>query len=150
MAVIVPDLSCGYDCTNCKICLNAMSTDELHTNLIPIGTQIVTRVPVFNRSGKIAHPAGAVGVVVAWLDDGRYRVRFLDGYEENLSEVDLAVRKQFQVEGMKDAAASQRPLDKTTFTCPLARWLLQFPQVPLSSQEFPCPSNNALTLNPPL
>lgn len=80
---------------------------ELHTNLIPIGTQIVTRVPIFNRSGKIAHPAGAVGVIVAWLDEGRYRVRFLDGYEENLSEVDLAVRKHFQLEGMKDAAASQ-------------------------------------------
>lgn len=80
---------------------------ELRTNLISIGTQIVTHVPIFNRSGKIAHPAGAVGVIVAWLDDGRYRVRFLDGYEENLSEVDLTVRKHFQMEGMKDAAASQ-------------------------------------------
>lgn len=76
-------------------------------NPVPIGTQIVSHVPILNRSGKIAHPAGAVGVVVAWLDDGRYRVRFLDGYEENLSEVDLAVRKHFQLEGMKDAAAAQ-------------------------------------------
>lgn len=91
-----------------------MSTDDLHTNLIPIGTQVVTRIPIFNRSGKIAHPAGAVGVIVAWLDDGRYRVRFLDGYEEDLSEVDLAVRKHFQMEGMKDAAASQ-PTDYSPY-----------------------------------
>lgn len=91
-----------------------MSTDDLHTNLIPIGTQVVTRIPIFNRSGKIAHPAGAVRVIVAWLDDGRYRVRFLDGYEENLSEVDLAVRKHFQMEGMKDAAAAQRTISNAS------------------------------------
>lgn len=71
---------------------NLMLDEAPQTPLIAIGTQVVTRIVTLNKSGKIAHPAGAVGVIVSWLDDRRYRVRFLDGYEENFAEVDLAVR----------------------------------------------------------
>lgn len=91
-----------------------MLDEAPQTPLIAIGTQVVTRIVTLNKSGKIAHPAGAVGVIVSWLDDRRYRVRFLDGYEENFAEVDLAVRKHFQWEGMKDAAAHQ-PADYSPY-----------------------------------
>lgn len=81
------------------------------SGLIPVGTQVVTRVAVTDASGEPIHPRGAVGVVIrAPLDaEHTYRVRFADGREATFARAELAVRKQYQ----RDAAGSdQDPLEE--------------------------------------
>jgi hypothetical protein len=51
--------------------------------IYPIGTQVVAQKDVMAANDRIAHPAGAVGVIVAAPMDRShaYRVRFNDGFE---------------------------------------------------------------------
>jgi uncharacterized protein len=69
--------------------------------IISAGTQVVTQVAIKNRSGDIAHPQGAVGVVAKALDGDLYLVRFHDGYEATFHQGELAIRKHFQREGLQ-------------------------------------------------
>ncbi len=88
-----------------------------HRVLTP-GTQIVTRVAVENVAGKIAHPQGAVGLVVKALGDDEYQVRFLDSYEDTFRRSDLAIRKHHQREGLHEPAASETDLyDYVIYRC---------------------------------
>ncbi len=66
--------------------------------LIPVGTQVVTLVPVEGPGDRTVYPAGAVAVVVkAPLDNTQsYRVRFPDGFEASLKKHHLAIHKHFQ------------------------------------------------------
>ena len=62
---------------------------------LPIGTQIVSRIPVEDLSGA-ARPAGSVGFV-AMVDDAAeptYRVQFPDGGEAHYARSDLIVRAE--------------------------------------------------------
>ncbi len=68
------------------------------------GTQIVTAVPIHNEVGKIAHPLGAVGIIVKQLDETTYRVRFLDGFEAILPRNEMTIRKYFQKQGLAETA----------------------------------------------
>ena len=80
----------------------------LHANLIlPVGTQVVTRVPVPGRDPEMGCPKGAVGVIVrAPVDNTHaYRVRFPNGLEAHLKRHEFAVRKQYQRAGLEQAAA---------------------------------------------
>ncbi len=78
-----------------------------HHLLLPVGTQVVTRVEV-KGAGKRVYPRGSVGVIVkAPVDvEHSYRVRFLDEGEVALRQQELAVRKQVQQEGLRQAKAS--------------------------------------------
>ncbi|PYE48100.1 nucleotidyltransferase domain-containing protein [Deinococcus yavapaiensis] len=69
-----------------------MNTD---LQFIPLGTHVVTRVPVHTPSGEITRPTGAVGVIVRTPVDPRhaYRVRFPDGFETSFLKRELDVRK---------------------------------------------------------
>jgi uncharacterized protein len=69
--------------------------------ILPVGTQIVMRIAVKSSSGE-EQPSGAVGVIVQAPVDAAhaYRVRFTDGSEASLRRSELAVRKQFQREGL--------------------------------------------------
>lgn len=69
--------------------------------VISAGTQVVTQVAIKNRSGDIAHPEGAVGVVDKVLASDLYLVRFHDGYEATFHRGELAIRKHFQREGLR-------------------------------------------------
>ena len=56
-------------------------------NLIyAVGTQVVTLKQVQGSDNKVAHPAGAVGVIVRAPRDRThsYRIRFVDGFEAAL------------------------------------------------------------------
>ena len=66
--------------------------------IIPVGTQIVTRVEVKSWDGGPVYPRGAVGVVVyAPVDNSHaYHVRFPDGAMAPLHRQAFAVRKQAQ------------------------------------------------------
>ncbi len=61
--------------------------------IIPIGTQVVTLVPVTSVEGVLQQPRGAVGVVVRAPTDGShsYRVQFPDGFEAPLRRSALAL-----------------------------------------------------------
>jgi predicted nucleotidyltransferase len=66
--------------------------------ILPLGTQVVTRLEVKGTDGKAVHPAGAVGVVIQAPADywHSYRVRFADGFEASFSRGDLSGLSQFQ------------------------------------------------------
>ncbi len=69
--------------------------------ILPVGTQVVTRMEVAGADGESIYPAGSVGVIVkAPVDSAHsYRVLFPDGTEVALRRQQLAVRKQVQQEG---------------------------------------------------
>lgn len=71
---------------------------ELPLLLLPVGTHVVTRVPVHTPGGEVTRPAGAVGVVARVPADlaHAYRVRFPDGNEHAFLRRDLDVRKHLK------------------------------------------------------
>lgn len=71
---------------------------------IPVGTQVVINEAIMNEAEKIAHPKGAVGVVIKVMDMAKYRVRFLDGYEVILHRSQLTIRKHYQHQGLHTQA----------------------------------------------
>ena len=74
--------------------------------ILPVGTQVVTRVEV-RGAGETVYPRGSVGVIVkAPVDtEHSYRVRFLDEGEVALRQQELAVLKQVKQEGLQQAKA---------------------------------------------
>jgi uncharacterized protein len=66
--------------------------------ILPVGTQVVTRVEVNDSAGAVLMPLGAVGVIVKAPFDNEhsYRVRFPDGSEAALKRSELTVRKAYQ------------------------------------------------------
>ena len=75
--------------------------DRTHLNpdlIYSVGTQVVTKVPIVGASGRMAHPSGAVGVVVqAPVDlEHSYRVRFPDGFESALRPDELVMLAHFK------------------------------------------------------
>lgn len=72
---------------------------RLQTHLIlPVGTQVVSRVEIKSSTGELLAPRGAVGEVTKAPDDGThsYRVRFTNGVETALQRHEMTIRKQFQ------------------------------------------------------
>jgi hypothetical protein len=63
-----------------------------------VGSQVVIRKSVQSSNGRIAHPAGAVGVIVkAPMDQQHaYRVRFPDGDEAAIRHENLTLLAQFK------------------------------------------------------
>src|SRR4051794_17876427 len=66
--------------------------------LIPVGTQVVSRVEIKAPDGSIPFPKGAVGVVTEAPVDlsHSYRVRFANGDEASLRREELSIRKHYQ------------------------------------------------------
>jgi predicted nucleotidyltransferase len=70
-----------------------------HPDLIySVGTRVVTLVEILGQSGLIAHPSGAVGVVVKSPTDAShsYRVRFPDGHEASLRRDEVTMLARFK------------------------------------------------------
>ncbi len=69
-----------------------------HHLILPLGTQVVTRVEIKGAGGEVLCPHGAVGEIIKSPDDGThsYRVRFLNGVEAALLRHELTIRKQYQ------------------------------------------------------
>ena len=76
--------------------------------IIPVGTQVVTRVAVTGRDGELLCPAGAVGEVVLAPLDGThaYRVRFPDGAELSLRRGQIGIRKHGLQEELERSAGA--------------------------------------------
>lgn len=90
--------------------------------LVPVGTQVVTRVATPRAPRELPRPRGAVGVVAAQPVDGdeRYRLRLVDGGEVRLRRPDFAVRKLDQSEGVRqrdDLPSGFRVQDWVVYRC---------------------------------
>ncbi|MCA1626539.1 MAG: nucleotidyltransferase domain-containing protein [Acidobacteria bacterium] len=75
--------------------------------ILPIGTQIVSQVEIRSADGRVRHPRGAVGRIIAAPIDGThsYRVCFADGGESALRRHELRVRKRTQADVLNDKEA---------------------------------------------
>ncbi len=64
--------------------------------IIPLGTQIVTRIAIKTAQGELLCPIGAVGVIIKAPTDNAhsYRVRFTNGIEAALHRPEFSIRKQ--------------------------------------------------------
>lgn len=99
--------------------------NRVHTseNLIfSPGSQVVTQKAVQNTSGRVAHPSGAVGVVVKSPMDRQhaYRVRFADGYEASIHHDQLILLAQYKEGEINDAdqvLARHGLFDRVIFRC---------------------------------
>lgn len=86
------------------------------------GTQVVTMKPVQGSNGRIAHPSGAVGVIVKSPMDRQhaYRVRFTDGFEAAIQHDNLmllAEYKQGSINDSNQVLTNHRLFDRVIFRC---------------------------------
>jgi len=92
-------------------------------NLIySVGTQVVSRKSVQGSHGRIAHPSGAVGVVVKSPTDRQhsYRVRFSDAFEAAIHHDQLVLLAEYKEGDINDAnqvLAKQDLFDRVIFRC---------------------------------
>lgn len=78
-------------------------TETTQFNLIlPVGTQVVTRIAIGDPRQKQFYPSGAVGVIVAAPRDNQntYQVQFPDGGEVSLGRSQLTIRKNWQKQAL--------------------------------------------------
>ncbi|HKH45876.1 MAG TPA: nucleotidyltransferase domain-containing protein [Thermoanaerobaculia bacterium] len=77
--------------------------------ILPIGTQVVSRVELRDSRGNVICPAGAVGEVIQAPLDGThsYRVRLPDGREVAFQRQNLSIHKHTQRDDLAAAAADR-------------------------------------------
>jgi uncharacterized protein len=90
--------------------------------ILPVGTQVVSRIEVKATTGSITCMRGAVGVIVEAPTDNShaYGVRLPDGTEIRLRRHELSIRKQFQSEGLEQPAeglAEYNLYDAVIYSC---------------------------------
>jgi predicted nucleotidyltransferase len=85
--------------------------------ILPIGTQIVTLAELAATPGQPAQMRGAVGIILKAPADAThaYRIRFVNGGEASLQRHEFSVRKEFQQEGLHQAAEAQDELNLERF-----------------------------------
>ena len=73
--------------------------------VVPVGTQVVSRIEIYDGAGALLCPRGAVGVIVAAPTDHQhsYRVLFTNQVEAALTRSELSLRKQHQALPLADA-----------------------------------------------
>lgn len=73
--------------------------------IIPVGTQVVSRIEVRNQAHQIICLQGAVGVVIVSPTDNShcYKIRLINEVEVVLRRHEFSIRKHYQKEGLQDA-----------------------------------------------
>lgn len=81
--------------------------------ILPVGTQVVSRVEVKDSAGELLCLRGAVGVVVKapTVNSHAYRVRLPNGVEVTLRRHEFSIRKHFQKEGLQQAESELAELN---------------------------------------
>jgi predicted nucleotidyltransferase len=82
-----------------------MSATQPRPLIYSVGTQVVTKKEVLTAHEQVAHPAGAVGVIVRSPVDRNhaYRVRFSDGFEAPIHHDQLVCLAEFKSSTIWDA-----------------------------------------------
>ncbi|KAA1260947.1 putative nucleotidyltransferase [Rubripirellula obstinata] len=85
-----------------------MSVSNESNLIYSVGTQVVAQKDVMAANDRIAHPAGAVGVIVRSPVDRThaYRVKFSDGFEAPIHHDQLVRLAEFKSQTIRDADAS--------------------------------------------
>ncbi|HAG84903.1 MAG TPA: nucleotidyltransferase [Cyanobacteria bacterium UBA12227] len=79
----------------------------MNPNLVlPVGTQVVSRIELKNSADELLCLRGAVGVIIKAPTDNShaYRVRLINNIEVTLNRHEFSIRKHFQTEGLQAAA----------------------------------------------
>lgn len=92
------------------------------TLILPIGTQVVSRMEIKGADGKPVHPPGVVGVITVSPADHEhcYRVRFPDAYEASLRRREIVTLRDYQLSGLQQtySALSEYSLqDHVIYRC---------------------------------
>jgi hypothetical protein len=80
---------------------------DLNPNLIiPVGTQVVSRIEVKNKHNEVICPQGGVGVIIYSPTDNShaYKIRLSNDLEIILNRHEFSIRKQYQKQGLQDAS----------------------------------------------
>jgi uncharacterized protein len=72
--------------------------------IIPVGTQIVSRIEVKNKQNEVICPQKGVGVIVYSPTDNShaYKIRLTNDLEIILNRHEFSIRKQYQKQGLQD------------------------------------------------
>ncbi|AFZ33692.1 Nucleotidyltransferase [Stanieria cyanosphaera PCC 7437] len=79
----------------------------LNPNLIiPVGTQVVSRIEVKNKHNEVICPQGGVGVIINSPIDNSYayKIRLSNDVEIILNRHEFSIRKQYQKQGLQNAS----------------------------------------------
>ncbi|MCA9160789.1 MAG: nucleotidyltransferase domain-containing protein, partial [Planctomycetales bacterium] len=86
-----------------------------------VGTQVVTLKDVYAQNNRVAHPAGAVGVIVQSPVDRShaYRVKFADSFESPIHHDQLSRLADFKREqiGSNETPINEALYDRVIFRC---------------------------------
>jgi hypothetical protein len=89
--------------------------------ILPVGTQVVSRIELRDARGTVLCPAGAVGEIILAPLDGThsYRVRLPDGREVALRRNNLTIHKHTQRDDLAaESALAERELwDRVIYRC---------------------------------
>ncbi len=98
-----------------------MSHLESDLLIFAVGTQVVIRKEVYAHNNRVAHPAGAVGVIVqSPLDRSHaYRIRFADSFESPVHHDQLVRLADFKREqiGSSNPPIADELYDRIIFRC---------------------------------
>lgn len=75
--------------------------------ILPVGTQVVSRVEVKTSAGNVVCLRGAVGAIVKFPTDNShaYQIQLPNGSTVNLRRHEFSIRKHFQSEGLQTSEA---------------------------------------------
>lgn len=87
--------------------------------ILPIGTQVVSRVERASSDGQIICPKGAVGRIVHAPTDNShtYQVELPDGQQVGLHRHELSIRKDYQQVEQSDFLADYELRDYIIYRC---------------------------------
>ncbi len=90
--------------------------------IFPVGTQVVSQKDVMALNDRVAHPAGAVGVIVRSPVDRlhSYRVKFADGYEAAIHHEQLVQLTEFkanQIRNTDQSLVTSGLYDRVIYRC---------------------------------
>lgn len=105
-----------------EINFNGNSSVTEHSLIYSVGTQVVAQKEIMATNDRIAHPAGAVGVIVRSPVDRThaYRVKFSDGFEAPIRHDQLVRLAEFKSNSIRDNAAplmSSGLYDRVIYRC---------------------------------
>ncbi len=102
--------------------MTTLNADQTRLLIYSVGTQVVTCKEVMAANDQMAHPAGAVGVIVRSPSDRShaYRVKFSDGFEAPIHHdqlVRLSEFKETQSRNRDAALMSSGLYDRVIYRC---------------------------------
>lgn len=99
-----------------------MDAKATYNLILPVGTQVVTRVEVKTPAGEVSCLCGAVGEIVRSPTDNShtYQIKLPSGVQVNLRRHEISIRKHYQREGLQrseDVLADYSLYDAVIYRC---------------------------------